>query len=117
MHQRELSLQRHLVTQIAAAILASSGLCAYAAGDPLPKSGSASVHSGWNTAGQVKDLGEKHSVATGVHSGASFNDAGKGFLHKMVWSCPSATIINGGSYVVHGYCVITDADGDKIVSV
>ena len=114
MHQRKLFLQRHLVTPITAAILASAGLCAYAAGDPLPKSGSASVHSGWSTAGQLKDLGEKHSVATGVHSGASFNDTGKGFLHKMVWRCPSATIINGGSYVVHGYCVITDADGDKI---
>ena len=57
MHQRELSLQRHLVTQIATAILASAGLCAYAAGDPLPKSGSASIHSAWSIAGQFKDLG------------------------------------------------------------
>jgi hypothetical protein len=24
------------------------------------------------------------------------------------------TIINSGSYVHHGYCVLTDADGDKI---
>ena len=82
MHQRELSLQRHLVTPIAAAILASSGLCAYAAGDPIPKSGSASVHSAWSIAGQFKDLGEKHSVSSGVYWGGSFNDAGKGFLHK-----------------------------------
>ena len=114
MHQRELSLQRHLLIPIAAAILASPGLCAFAAGDPLPKSGSASVHSAWSIAGQFKNLGEKHSVSTGVYWGASFNDTGKGFLHKMVWSCPGATIINGGSYVLHGYCVITDADGDKI---
>ena len=76
MHQREPSLQRHLVTQIAAAILASSGLCAYAADGPLPKSGSASVHSAWSIAGQFKDLGEKHSVSTGVYWGASFNDTG-----------------------------------------
>lgn len=86
----------------------------YAAGEPLSKSGSASVHSGWSAAGQLKDLGEKRAVWTGVYSGTSFNDGGKGFLHKMAWICPGATMINGASYVHHGYCFLTDSDGDKI---
>ena len=86
----------------------------YSAGDPLPKSGSASVHSGWSATGQVKDLGENHAVWTGTYSGTSFNDAGKGFLHKMAWTCPGTTIIFNGSYVHHGYCALIDADGDRI---
>lgn len=86
----------------------------YAAGEPLSKSGSASVHSGWSAAGQLKDLGEKRAVWTGVYSGTSFSDGGKGFLHKMAWICPGATMINGASYVHHGYCFLTDSDGDKI---
>ncbi len=99
---------------LATVVFASWSVCTYAAGDPLPKSGSPSAHSGWSAAGQVKDLGDNHAVWTGVYSGASFNDAGKGMFHKTVWSCPGVTIIYNGSYVHHGYCVLTDADGDKI---
>jgi hypothetical protein len=62
----------------------------------------------------MKDLGDNHAVWTGVYSGASFNDTGKGMFQKTVWSCPGVTIIYNGSYVHHGYCVLTDADGDKI---
>jgi hypothetical protein len=101
------------VTMIATTLLACWSIYAYAA-DQLPKSGTASVQSGWSAAGQIKDLGENHAVWNGVYWGTSFNDAGKGFLHKMAWSCPGVTIIYNGSYVHHGYCVSTDADGDKI---
>jgi len=107
-------LQRHTVIQIAAALLASWSLCAVAAGEALPKSGSASAHSGWSATGQLKDLGENHAVWTGVYWGTSFNDAGKGLFQRTAWICPGATIIQNGSYVHHGYCVLTDADGDKI---
>jgi hypothetical protein len=113
MHLRELFPLRHPVTMIATAILACWSIYAYAA-DQLPKSGTASVNSGWSTVAQLKDLGNKHAVSTGTYWGTSFNDAGKGFLHKMAWSCPGVTIISGDSYVVHGYCVLTDSDGDKI---
>ena len=106
--------RRHPLALITTAVLASWSVCAYAAGDPLPKSGSPTAHSGWSAAGQVKDLGDKHAVWTGVYSGASFNDTGKGMFHRTVWSCPGVTIIYNGSYVHHGYCVLTDADGDKI---
>jgi hypothetical protein len=110
---------RKAFKQLAAPVLIATALgClaigAYAAGEPLPKSGSVTVHSGWSAAGQVKDLGEKHAVWTGVYSGTSFNDAGKGFLHKMAWICPGATMIDGASYVHHGYCFLTDSDGDKL---
>lgn len=100
------------------AVIATAIICctftAYAADEPLLKSGSAKVHSGWSSTGQVKDLGEKHAVWTGVYFGTSFNDSGKGFLHKAAWICPGATMINAGSYIHHGYCFLTDSDGDKI---
>jgi hypothetical protein len=104
----------HPIALIAPAVLAWSSACAHAAGEPLPKSGAASAHSGWSATGQLKDLGETHAVWTGVYWGTSFNDAGKGLLHKMAWTCPGTTIIYSGSYVHHGYCALTDADGDKI---
>ena len=28
--------------------------------------------------------------------------------------CPGVTVIYNGSYVLHGYCALTDSDGDKI---
>lgn len=98
----------------ATAMLAAWSGSACAAGEPLGKSGSATAHSGWSATGQVKDLGDNHAVWTGVYWGTSFNDSGKGLFHKMVWSCPGTTIIFNGAYVHHGYCAITDADGDKI---
>jgi hypothetical protein len=98
---------------VAVSILATSSVCATAA-DPLPKSGSASAHSGWSFTGQLKDLGDGHVTSSGVYWGTSFNDAGKGFLHKMAWVCPGVTIIYYGSFVLHGYCALTDSDGDKI---
>ena len=113
MHLSEPFPLRHRIAMIATAILGCSTIYAYAV-DPLPKNGSASVHSGWSTEAQLKDLGNKHAVSTGTYWGTSFNDAGRGFLHKMAWSCPGTTIISGDSYVLHGYCVLTDSDGDKI---
>ena len=67
-------------------------------------------HSGWSASAQLKDIGDNHAVSPGTYWGTSFNDAGKGFLHKMEWSCPGVTIINSGSYVLHGYCVLTDSE-------
>ena len=104
----------HAVVLAAAAMLAWPSASAWAGGEPLGKGGSATAHSGWSATGQVKDLGENHAVWTGVYWGTSFNDNGKGLFQRMVWSCPGATIISNGAYVHHGYCVLTDADGDKI---
>ena len=64
--------------------------------------------------GSLRILGDNHAVSPGVYWGTSFNDAGKGFLHKMAWSCPGVTIIYNGSYVLHGSCALPDSDGDKI---
>ena len=114
MYLRKLFQPRHPVTLLATAILACWSMHTSAAGDPLPKSGTASVHSGWSSIGQLKDLGDNHAVSPGLYWGTSFNDAGKGFLHKMAWNCPGVTIIYSGSYVLHGYCALTDSDGDKI---
>ena len=98
---------------LTAAMLAGWGTAGIA-GETLAKTGSARAHSGWSATGQLKDLGENHAVWTGVYWGASFNDTGKGLFHKVVWNCPGTTIIRNGSYVHHGYCVLTDPDGDKI---
>ena len=114
MHPRELFRLRNSVVPIAVALFVAWTTCTFAAGDPLPKSGTASIHSGWSSSGQLKDLGDGHAISPGVYWGTSFNDAGKGFLHQMAWTCPGVTIIYNGSYVLHGYCVFTDSDGDKI---
>ena len=68
MHLRELFQPRHPVTMFATAVLACWSIYAYAA-DQLPKSGSASVNSGWSADGQLKDLGNKHAVSTGTYWG------------------------------------------------
>src|SRR5262245_41550037 len=97
-------------------MLAFRSIGGYAADKTLSNSGSASVHSGWSAAGQLRDLGENHSFWTGSLSGTTVNHAGKGLLHKMAWSCPGVTITYRGSYVHHGYCALIDSDGDRIYS-
>lgn len=85
-----------------------------AAETQLAKSGTAKVHSGWAGVGEVKEVGKNHAVWVGVFYGTSFNDEGKGFLHKMAWICPGTSDIIDGAIVHEGFCTLTDMDGDQL---
>lgn len=82
--------------------------------DVLPKSGTYSAHFGWVFKGDVQELGASRSVSTGMVNGVIFNDAGKGFLHKVRADCTLMNDVKEGRANADGTCVMTDADGDKI---
>jgi hypothetical protein len=52
---------------------------------------------------------------TGTGQGAFLNDAGGGFLHLAVVSCPGRGLVDKGRLEFGGYCMATDKDGDKAV--
>ena len=80
----------------------------------LAKKGTYSGHFGWTAVGETIDVGEGRQFFAGQFNGTFFNDAGKGFLHGSSWVCPGVTDnINNIGQSGHGYCVVTDQDGDK----
>jgi hypothetical protein len=80
----------------------------------LAKSGNYVAKIGFSSAGQAYELEKGHAFWVGVFHGVFFNDAGGGFLHNTLVTCPAANdIVNGASVAVHGYCIMTDKDGDR----
>ena len=94
-----------------AATSLSSAVCADQ--NQLPNSGTIHGHSGWASIGEAKEVGKNHLVWLGTFYGTSFNDAGSGFVHKVVWICHGASDIMNGVIVHEGFCTTTDADGDQ----
>jgi hypothetical protein len=84
------------------------------AADELGKTGTGTLHSGWKSTGTVTQVSEKHLYWAGTWSAISFNDEGRGFLHKAAWTCPALSDINNGIASIRGFCVLTDSQGDKI---
>ena len=80
----------------------------------LAKQGTYTSHFGWYATGKTSELEKGHTLFQGEFNGTNFNDAGKGFLHKTSVVCPGVNdVIDGASRASHGYCVVTDQDGDK----
>ncbi|MCH8030166.1 MAG: hypothetical protein IH874_09615 [Candidatus Dadabacteria bacterium] len=79
----------------------------------LEKKGTYSIHFGWFAVGKVYEIGKDHGFFMGEFSGTVFNDAGKGFLHHASVVCPGADDFIKGVSNAHGYCTITDWDGDQ----
>jgi len=64
--------------------------------------------------GKTFAIENDHGFWVGEFSGTVFNDAGQGFRHGTSWVCPEVNaMLNGISTASHGYCVVTDKDGDK----
>ena len=82
-------------------------------GFTMEKEGKFSVKFGWSSKGQVYEVGPEHVFFVGEFSGTMFNDKGEGFLNMTSAVCPGSLDINKGMNDTHGYCVITDTDGDK----
>ena len=79
----------------------------------LEKEGKYSGKFGWFSKGQMVEVGPEHVFFVGEFSGTNFNDKGEGFMDKVSVVCPGAMDTNKGMHDGHGYCVVTDNDGDK----
>jgi len=79
----------------------------------LPKRGTYSAHFGYHTVVKGSEIDKDHYFATGETIGTIFNDTGRGFLHAAAVVCPLANDRAKGVSNVHGYCIVTDSDGDK----
>ena len=64
--------------------------------------------------GTLHEIEKGHVFFVGAFSGVFFNDVANGFIDKSSVECPGVNdIVNGLSMANHGYCIITDKDGDK----
>jgi hypothetical protein len=65
-------------------------------------------------AGQTCELEKGHVFFLGPAHGVFLNDIAKSFLDKTEVICPLLQDIVGGLVIAgHGYCIMTDKDGDK----
>ncbi len=63
---------------------------------------------------QIYELEKGHVFLLGVLHGVFLNDVADGFIDKTETICPRVLDIVGGHVTLgHGYCIITDKDGDK----
>jgi hypothetical protein len=70
---------------------------------------------GARTTGTTYQIEKGHIFFVGDISGVFFNDVANGFLDKSSVDCPGVIdIVNGLSIANHGYCIVTDKDGDKV---
>lgn len=81
----------------------------------VPKSGKVSLHYGWKSQNEIRDLGKGMLIFIGEDHGAGFNDAGSGFLHNSAITCPHTGYLGASGLVFRGNCYITDADGDIVI--
>lgn len=75
---------------------------------------SATLHSGWKSVGEWREVEEGRSYWLGIYWGVSHNIDGEGMGHEMAWNCPAAAQIVDGNLSSHGFCTMVDPDGDKI---
>ena len=69
-------------------------------------------------AGTTHEIEKGHVFFVGAFSGVFFNDVANGFMDKSSVECPGVNdIVNGLSIANHGYCIVTDKDGDKAFQV
>ena len=63
---------------------------------------------------QTYELEKGHVFFLGRSQGVFFNDAADGFLDKTEVTYALANdLVDGVSTALHGYCIVTDKDGDK----
>lgn len=62
---------------------------------------------------KVTELEKDHSFVIDENIGTVFNDAGKEFLHAAAVVCQIVGDRMKNVSNVHGYCTVTDVDGDK----
>jgi hypothetical protein len=80
----------------------------------LPKQGKyRGMFSAWS-AGTTHEIEKGHVFFVGAFSGVFFNDVANSFIDKSAVECPGVfDIVNELAIANHGYCMVTDKDGDK----
>ena len=94
--------------------LSLATLCAAVMAEPLPKSGSINLHSGYWDVEAATTVADKHVQGHGSGRGVTFNDKGAGPLHLGPTDCFYAFFAINDSSKNKGYCTFGDADGDRI---
>lgn len=80
----------------------------------LAKQGKFRGKFGVQAVGTTHEIEKGHVFFVGGFSGVFFNDAANGFIDKSSVECPGVNdIVNGLATSNHGYCIVTDKDGDK----
>jgi hypothetical protein len=82
----------------------------------LPKSGKYTGKYASHLAGggQTYELEKGHVFFLGASHGVFFNDVADGFLDKTEVTCALVSdVVDGITNAGHGYCIVTDKDGDK----
>lgn len=104
------------LSRFAAIVLLATAAGSTLSADP-PKQGSFTAKFGYFATTKVYEIDKGHMLVAGEWSGTSFNDAGSGMLHGAATMCPGMVDIQAnGEHYGHGYCVFTDAAGDKVYS-
>jgi hypothetical protein len=99
---------------IAMAVVSLLGATAEA--QQLPKSGKYTGKYASHLAGggQTYELEKGHVFFLGASHGIFFNDVADGFLDKTEVTCALVgDVVDGITNAGHGYCTVTDKDGDK----
>ena len=99
-----------------ALLVSASALGATTAAQQLPKSGKykGTYASHVIGGGQSFELEKDHIFFLGASHGVFLNDVADGFLDKTEVTCALVNDLVGGvSSAIHGYCTVTDKDGDK----
>jgi hypothetical protein len=98
------------------AIFSVALLAGPAAAQPLAKSGTYkgkfAAHAVASVA-QTYELDKGHAFFLGQVHGVFLNDVAGGFIDKTEVICPLVQDIIAGLTTGHGYCTVTDKDGDK----
>ncbi len=63
------------------------------------------------------EIEKDHFFYQALAQGVFLNDAGDGFLHGSSVVCPYVGEITKAGFTGNGYCVMTDASGDKALAV
>src|SRR5262249_51737914 len=64
---------------------------------------------------QTYELDKGHAFFLGQAHGVFLNDIANGFIDKTEVICPLVQdIVDGLAIAAHGYCIVTDNDGDKV---
>ena len=100
--------------KLTSAIFAVALLAATAAAQQSAKSGTYTGKWGPHAVGQIYEVGKGHVFVVGTFYSVFLNDVADGFLDKTEVICPLVDdIVNGLAFTKHGYCTMTDTDGDK----
>lgn len=79
----------------------------------LPKRGTYGARCFWQASGKWFGVEKEHLFWVREFNETVFNDAGTGFSHRASGVCPGVRDVVKGFVNAHGYCVMTDEDGDN----